>query len=643
MSDAADDAGDTEREARLPTRELLRLTAPYVLRYRARLLQATLLLLLVVGLGLVTPLLLGQIVDMAASANATGAGAGSARPLLLPVRADADGILVVALVFVSVVIAGFVLEAALGFLVSRVGVGIVLQLKQDLFRKVLSLDPGFFRDYPPGRLIARVESDTESLKNLFTSTALQLFRAILTFVGIVGMMLWFDARVTLFVVPVLVFLSLATMGFVRLVKRLYQEARRKLAAITAHVAESTHGIAVVQHYDYGPHVAERLRVLDDERYRVDVRASLTNQTFWGFFACCEAATAALVIAVGARQVVEGALTLGTLIVFLEYVRQAFAPVQMLSEFVSQVQQGLVSAGRVFGILTLEPAAPDAPDARPDAALEDAVRFEDVRFSYDGAHEVLRGVSFELPRGAQVALVGPSGGGKSTLVSLLLRFHEPSAGRITLDGHDLRSVRRDAWRRRVGLVLQDVFLFPGTLRDNLTVFDPARDPGDVERACRAVQAEKLLARLPHGLETELAERGANLSQGERQLVSLARALVHDPDLLVLDEATSAVDPHTEARIQAALERLLSGRTALIVAHRLATVRRCHEILVVEHGRIVERGSHDALWAKGGAYRRLARLQFPELERESVPPGAPAQVEHVAVGIEVGAPSAARTRP
>lgn len=606
MSDdlAVDDEDDQAKELRLTGREVLARIAPYALRFKAELLQASALLVVVVAIGLAAPLVLGEIVDVARQGPALAGGG--------------PRVLRLAGLFVLLVGVGFLLEATLGFLMARVGVACTLQLKEDLFKKVLGLDPAFFRDHPPGRLIARVESDTESIKNLFTNTALQVVRALLTFVGITALMCAYDPAVTLVMLPVLVLLAPATVFFVRVIRGYHKASRRHYAAVTGHLTEYLQGMSVVQHHGYGKKAEAELHRLNVLRFEADSTGSMLNQGFWGFFAFCEVATSAAVIVVAARQVVEGRLTLGTLIVFLEYVRQAFLPVQMLSEFVSQVQQGIISAGRVFGILGLQPAAPDAPGARTDVELKDAVRFEGVDFHYDPQRPVLRGVSFEVPRGKHVALVGPSGGGKSTIVSLLLRFHEPVAGRVTIDGQDLRGVARAAWRRRVGLVLQEVYLFPGTLGENLSVFDEARPAADVERACQVVHADGLVRRLPEGLATTLAERGANLSLGERQLVSLARALVHDPLLLVLDEATSSIDPRTEGLLQDSLQRLMAGRTALIVAHRLATVRRCDEILVVEGGRIVERGTHDALWARRGAYWRLARLQFPELKDEPSPP-------------------------
>ncbi|MCA8922287.1 MAG: ABC transporter ATP-binding protein [Planctomycetes bacterium] len=589
---------DDARERRHSSRELLGRLAPYYREVRGKLLLAGALLLTVIGLGLAGPFLLGQVIDVATAA----------RPPSLPVPAGRPGVIVLALCFVGAVGLSFLLEASLGFLMSRVGVSMVIRLKQDLFRKVLSLDPDFFRDYPPGKLIARVESDTESLKNLFSSTALQLLRASLTFGAIFVCMLLLDARTTLILLPVLCLIGVSTAFFVRYVRSFFVLARRYYAAITGLITEYLQGIEVVRHHDYAAQAEAQLEHVQRARAAVLIKADFFNYSFWGFFGFCEVATAAIVIGVGAEQVRQGTLSVGTLVVFLEYLRQVFMPIQLLSEFVSQVQRGFVAAGRIFGILSLETKVPDAPDAEPAPPLEQAVCFEDVRFSYDGQTEALRGVSFEIPCGKSIALVGPSGGGKSTLVQLLLRYQDPSAGRITVDGRDLRQLQRRSWRAQLGYVPQEVYLFPGTLGENVSVFDARASEAQLMAACRAVEAEDLVRSRAAGLDTPLVERGANLSLGERQLVSLARAFVTEPRLLVLDEATSSVDPETEGRIQRSLDRLLAGRTALIVAHRLETIRACDEILFVDQGQIVERGGHDELWARGGRYRKLAERQF-----------------------------------
>ncbi|MBL4848619.1 MAG: ABC transporter ATP-binding protein [Planctomycetes bacterium] len=583
---------------------------PYYLAHRAALLRAVVLLLGVILLGLVAPLVLGQVVDIA-----TGQGQPVDRPFWVPVSPDARGLVILSLLFVGAVVARFTFEALLGVTMAKVGISTVMQLKEDLVRKILTQDAAFFRDMPPGRLIARVESDTEALKDLFSVTTLQLLRAGLSFLAIFGCMFLFDRDTTLLLAPGLLVLALMLGAYLRVVRRYFHRSRRLLAAITGHVAEYVQGIEVVRHHDYGPRAESDLDELQKARYKNDVFADYLNYGFWGVFGFCEIGSAALVLGVGASKVAAGVMTVGSLIVFLEYLRLVFEPIRILSEFVAQVQRGLVAAARIFGILSTEPETGESEDASPDVAWLDALRFEDVHFAYpDPEHEgqlgqpVLQGINLTIPRGKTVALVGPSGGGKSTLVKLLLRYHQPTSGRISLDGNDLNGLQRDARRRRVGYVPQDVFLFPGSLADNLSVFDRSSSPDQIAEACRAARAERLLEALPGGLQATIAERGGNLSHGERQLLSLARALLEDPELLVLDEATSSVDPETEAAIQTSLERLLKGRTALIVAHRLSTIRQSDEIVYVANGQVVERGTHDELWERGGAYRQLAQLQL-----------------------------------
>ena len=617
MHEPSDDLDEPDSPgSRTPTRELLARVLPYYGRHRGDLALCLTLLLLVIGLGLVAPLVLGQIVDQATRGPEATGGAR-----VFPVAPGRDGVWQLAGLFVATVAASFLLDAWLGLTVNRVGVSVVLQLKEDLFRKAIGLDPEFFRENSPGRLIARVESDTEAVKNLFSSTTLQLFRASLTFLGVLAVMAAFDPGTTLLVLPVLLVIGASTAWFVRFIRKYYKRSRQALAGLTAHIAEYVQGIEVVQHHAYQGRARARLDELQRQRYVAEAKGSFFNYGFWATFAFAEVATAALVLWVGVEKVLAGLMTLGTLVVFLEYLRQVFAPLQLLSEFVGQVQQGLVAAERVFGILGRARRAPDPPDALPEPRLATALALEEVGFTYEGGAEALRGVSFQLPRGAKVALVGPSGGGKSTLVNLLLRFHEPTRGRLLLDGVPLPRFAREAWRRRVGWVPQEVYLFPGTLRENLTVFDPTIPEERLREACRLARLDRLVASLPLGLETPLLERGANLSQGERQLVSLARAFLHDPELLVLDEATSAVDPETEALIQEGLSGLLAGRTAVIVAHRLSTITGCDQILVVEEGRIVERGTHQELLDLGGRYAGLcARQQPTEPAEEAVGSGS-----------------------
>jgi ATP-binding cassette subfamily B protein len=321
----------------------------------------------------------------------------------------------------------------------------------------------------------------------------------------------------------------------------------------------------------------------------------------------------VIIWIGARSVFGVAMTVGTLVLFIEYTRRLFFPLVMFSEQLNFLQRAFASADRVFGILDTASRTADRPDAIRDIPREwDSIAFEDVTFEYDGGAKALDGVSFDVPRGQKLALVGLSGGGKTTITSLLLRFYEPTRGRITIDGHDIRRYQQKEWRRRIGLVLQDIHLFPGSLEDNLRVLRDDIPREAMDRALRVVQAEAMVQRLPDGYATELSEGGSNLSMGERQLLCFARAIVDDPDILILDEATSSVDPATERRLQDSLDHLLEGRTSLIVAHRLSTIKTVDRILVMHEGRLVEEGSHDELYAADGIYRDLFDLQFAAQE-------------------------------
>ncbi|HDS29761.1 MAG TPA: ABC transporter ATP-binding protein [Firmicutes bacterium] len=311
------------------------------------------------------------------------------------------------------------------------------------------------------------------------------------------------------------------------------------------------------------------------------------------------------------------MEIGTLIAFIEYIRQMFAPIIHLSEQLNFIQRGLISVERVFGILETEPSVKDGESPKEELKFEKEIRFENVWFAYEGENWILRDVSFVIPKKQKIALVGSSGGGKSTVINILLRFYDPQKGRITVDGRDLRDFPVKAWRELIGLVLQDIYLFPGSVLDNLRVFEPGIPVERVKEVSSIARADYIIEKLPGKYDGELAEKGANLSVGERQLISFARALVNDPPLLVLDEATSSVDPHTERLVQEALDRLLAGRTAVIVAHRLSTIVNSDRIIVINNGEVVESGTHSELLEHEGLYAKLHKLQFQDL---SVVPGS-----------------------
>ncbi|MEN8148682.1 MAG: ABC transporter ATP-binding protein [Planctomycetota bacterium] len=491
----------------------------------------------------------------------------------------------------------------------RLGLGIVTALKETIFRHVMALGTLFHDANPVGKLISRTESDAEQIKELFSNIGVQLIRSLALFVGSLGFLLWLHFDVGWVFLPLVPVLAAAAAWFFVTVRRIYREGRIATAELTGMVAEYVQGVPVVQHYAQKERALGILDGRNRAKFRVDMKAWTLDYGFWGVFMYFEIVAIVAIIFLAVPMLGE-TLPVGSLAVFILLTRKVFEPILGLGEQLNQVQRALASADRVFELLDTPVDVCDEPGARETAPFARELRFEDVCFSYDGETDVLHDVTFTVEKGEQIALVGPSGGGKTTLVGLLCRFMNPTRGRITTDGEDLRRFTRAAWRDHLGLVLQEIYLFPGTVDENLRVLDDSVPRERVVAAAEAVTADRFVEHLPGAYDGELKERGGNLSLGERQILSFARALTRDPSILVLDEATSSVDPETEARIQESLTRLLEGRTAVIVAHRLSTIRNADRILVVVDGRIAEEGDHDALYAAGGRYRELYDLQALE---------------------------------
>jgi len=584
-ADTTDEKSLTRAEARRTFRRLL----PFVRPHRRTLTGALLTVFVIVVCHLAGPMALAWFIDDGVI--------GGDRSIFL---------MAAALYFLT-----FLVAAGTGYLqffvLSRMGLRIITALKEKVFGHVLRLSTRFHDRNPVGKLIARTESDAETVKELFSHVAVQIVQNAITFTATLAVMLVIDWRVAgilLLLVPVL---AVAAWWFLKTIRPIYREGRKRYAELTGMITEYVQGVPVVQQFDQKERALRLLDEKNDAKFRWDLKAWYLDYSFWGVFLLAEGVAVAAILWFGSGQLLAGEIKLGVLVMFLEYTRRVFEPIIVLGEQLNQVQRALASADRVFDILDTQSDVSDAPEATGTIRLDREIRLEDVSFSYDGKMKALDGVSLTVAKGERVALVGPSGGGKTTLVGLLCRFLDPTDGRVLVDGRDLRSATQKAWRERIGLVLQDIYLFPGTVLDNLRVLDDKIPQGAVERAARAVTADRFIETLPGGYRADLAERGANLSLGERQVLSFARALTSDPDLLILDEATSSVDSETESRIQRSLDSLLEGRTAVIVAHRLSTVRKVDRILVVKGGKIVEEGSHEELYARDGLYRELYDLQ------------------------------------
>jgi ATP-binding cassette subfamily B multidrug efflux pump len=510
--------------------------------------------------------------------------------------------------YVGFMLISLVLGYTFQVLLARIGLRIIMKLKSELLNHLLHLDLKFFTKYSPGTLIARVESDTEKLRQLFTDVFFSILRTIVYVTLVASIMLSENWKVALTIFTVVPVLFALTIVFLKFIRKYYRRIREKYADIISFMTEYVQGVDIIQLYNYDKRAKERLHERNISKFRIERAAGFLEYGFWGVFWAAEIIAIMIAITTGVKSILAGAMTIGTLVMFMEYIRQVFFPLMMFSEQLNFIQRALVSAERVYKLLKIESAVKDPAEPTGKPTLENEIVFDNVSFAYEEGNYVLQDVSFTINAGEKVALVGASGGGKSTIVNLLCRFYDPTKGSITVDGVDIRNYNQKVWREMIGLVLQDVYLFPGSIAENLRVMDPNIPLEQVEKASQIVRADEFIKKMREGYQSELAERGANLSVGERQLLSFARALSFDPPLLILDEATSSVDPYTERMIQDGIDQLLKGRTSLVVAHRLSTILNADKIIVVEGGQLVEQGSHEELLEKGGLYKHLYELQF-----------------------------------
>ncbi|HEX4469833.1 MAG TPA: ABC transporter ATP-binding protein, partial [Gemmatimonadaceae bacterium] len=527
--------------------------------------------------------------------------------------------------FAAALAFSFVASYGETLLTSLLGQRVMRDLRHELFAHLQELPVAFFDRNPVGRLITRVTSDVESLNELFTAGVVSGMGDLFTLVAISVLMLIADWRLAIASFAVIPFVWITSSIFQRSVRAAYREIRTRLARINAYLQEHISGMRIVQLFGRERDEAQRFDKLNRDHLDAHLKSIRVYALYFPAIEILTTVALASLIVAGARRVEIGALTVGTVAAFLQLVRRFFDPLQDLSDKYNMLQQAMAASERIFRLLD----TPVAPGTSALAASEGSsrlsarkvtVEFHDVWFAYDIAHVartssttgehspewVLKGVSFRAEPGQTVALVGHTGAGKTTIVNLLLRFYDPQRGRITVNGVDIRAMPVDELRSLIGYVQQDIFLFAGDITTNIRLSNPLSDE-QVSTAAARVGADRIIRRFPDGYGHVLGERGASISVGERQLLSFARAIAADPALLILDEATSAVDSEIEAEIQSALGVLMSGRTTIAIAHRLSTIVGADEILVLHHGQLRERGTHRQLMAKGGLYERLYRLQ------------------------------------
>src|SRR6266536_5201425 len=526
---------------------------------------------------------------------------------------DWPGLTRVASAYLACLLSIYGRRVGASYLTQLLGQRVMHDLRAALFAHLQRQDAAFFDKSPVGRLMTRVLTDVEAISELVASGAMAVVSDVLTLGGIVALMLvlnWELALVTFALVPVLV----GGAAYFRLKARdSYRAVRTRLARLNAFLQESLQGMAVIQLFARERREADLFGRLNADLRRAQFRSTFFDALLYAGVEVIGSVAVALLLWYGGRQVLAGALTFGGLVAFLEYTGRFFLPIRDLGAKYTVMQAATVAAERVFGLLDAEPVVRSpAGGAVSGAPGAPAVEFRNVWFAYEGEAWVLRDCSFTVAVGERVALVGPTGEGKSTIVRLMTRGYDVSRGQVLVGGRDVREWDLRALRRQVGVIPQEVFLFTGTVEDNLRVGAGAEAPGEaIGRALRAARADRVVASLPHGLGQEIHERGQNLSQGQRQLLAIARALLYNPGVLALDEATSSVDPESEALIRAGLEELLRGRSSVAIAHRLSTIQTADRILVLQHGRVHETGRHAELLARGGLYARLYELQFGDV--------------------------------
>lgn len=520
---------------------------------------------------------------------------------------DFKGILKAGILFLLLLFSGFFLNLADTWLLQKMGQQIVYKLREETFTHIHSLSLSFFNTTPVGKLVTRVSNDTEAVNELFSTILVKLFKNVVKIIGYAVVMLSINVKMAGISFLLLPLVAILTFVFRHLSRKAYQITRNKITELNTFLSEHISGMKLIQIFAREKEKYSEFEGKSMELYRANFREIMTFAIFRPSIYLVSVIAMILVIRTGSLSVLNGSLSLGTLFVFITYISSFFEPIQELSEQLGTLQSSIASAEKIFSVLDVKPEIVSPADPAPVNILGE-IEFRHVWFAYEEENYILKDVSFVIHPGEKAAFVGATGAGKSTILNLIGRYFDIQKGQILIDGIDIHEIDLDVLRGAIGQVRQDVFIFTGDIKSNISLNNEAISPDDVRRAAEIVNADPFIQKLPHGYDEPVTERGSTLSAGQRQLLSFARTLAYDPKILVLDEATANIDTETETLITQALARLMDGRTTIMVAHRLSTIQHADKIIVMHHGEIKESGTHQELLAKDGLYKKLYELQL-----------------------------------
>ena len=520
---------------------------------------------------------------------------------------DFKGILKAGILFLLLLFSGFFLNLADTWLLQKMGQQIVYKLREETFTHIHSLSLSFFNTTPVGKLVTRVSNDTEAVNELFSTILVKLFKNVVKIIGYAVVMLSINVKMAGISFLLLPLVAILTFVFRHLSRKAYQITRNKITELNTFLSEHISGMKLIQIFAREKEKYSEFEGKSMELYRANFREIMTFAIFRPSIYLVSVIAMILVIRTGSLSVLNGSLSLGTLFVFITYISSFFEPIQELSEQLGTLQSSIASAEKIFSVLDVKPEIVSPADPAPVNILGE-IEFRHVWFAYEEENYILKDVSFVIHPGEKAAFVGATGAGKSTILNLIGRYFDIQKGQILIDGIDIHEIDLDVLRGAIGQVQQDVFIFTGDIKSNISLNNEAISPDDVRRAAKIVNADPFIQKLPHGYDEPVTERGSTLSAGQRQLLSFARTLAYDPKILVLDEATANIDTETETLITQALARLMDGRTTIMVAHRLSTIQHADKIIVMHHGEIKESGTHQELLAKDGLYKKLYELQL-----------------------------------